>query len=119
MPVSTAANKGEVSVQPVPSIDDGLLWEPCIIDGHHGVRINTGHAYYHKVYVPNLASGVTVQGMDSLLWALSEAEIGATTDSTRKHFKELRFEIARLLRNLVEDLPEPDMAGTDKDASNA
>jgi hypothetical protein len=112
MPVSSAAHKGEVNVQPVPSIDDGLLWEPCIIDGHHGVRINTGHAYYYKVYVPNLASGVTIQGMDSLLWALSEAEIGATTDTTRKHFKELRFEIARLLRNLVEDLPEPDMTAS-------
>jgi len=112
MPVSSAAHKGEVNVQPVPSIDDGLLWEPCIIDGHHGVRINTGHAYYYKVYVPNLASGVTIQGMDSLLWALSEAEIGATTDTTRKHFKELRFEIARLLRNLVEDLPEPDVTGS-------
>lgn len=118
MAVSTAANKGEVSVQPVPSIDDGLLWEPCIIDGHHGVRINTGHAYYYKVYVPNLASGVTIQGMDSLLWALAEAEIGATTDTTRKHLKELRFEIARLLRNLVEDLPEPDMT-TDSDGADA
>jgi Histidine kinase-, DNA gyrase B-, and HSP90-like ATPase len=119
MPVSTALNKGEVSVQPVPSIDDGLLWEPCLIDGHHGVRINTGHAYYHKVYVPNLTSGVTIQGMDSLLWALSEAEIGATTDTTRKHFKELRFEIARLLRNLVEDLPDPDMTTEGKDVTNA
>jgi hypothetical protein len=47
--------------------------------------------------------------MDALLWALCEAEIGATTDTTRKHFKELRFEISRLLRKLVEDLPEPDM----------
>lgn len=109
MPISTAIEKGAVNVQPVPSIDDGLLWEPCIIDGHHGVRINTGHTYYHKVYVPNLMSGVTVQGMDSLLWALTEAEISATTDVTRKHFKELRFEVARLLRNLVDDLPEPDM----------
>ena len=116
MPVTTAAEKGEVNVQPIGGIDDGLLWEPCLIDGHHGVRINTGHAYYHKVYVPNLASGVTIQGMDSLLWALSEAEIGATTDTTRKHFKELRFEISRLLRNLVDDLPEPDMsAGEGKD----
>jgi hypothetical protein len=107
MPVTTAAEPGAVIIQPVASIDDGLLWEPCIIDGHHGVRINTGHAYYHKVYVPNLSSGVTVQGMDSLLWALSEAELGATTDTTRKHFKELRFEISRLLRALVDDLPEP------------
>jgi glucokinase len=39
--------------------------------------INTGHPYYHKVYIPNLASGVTIQGMDSLLWALAEAELGA------------------------------------------
>ncbi len=107
MPVTTAAEPGAVIIQPVASIDDGLLWEPCIIDGHHGVRINTGHAYYHKVYVPNLSSGVTIQGMDSLLWALSEAELGATTDTTRKHFKELRFEISRLLRTLVEDLPDP------------
>lgn len=109
MPVTTAIEKGAVNVQPVPSIDDGLLWQPCIIDGHHGVQINTGHPYYHKIYVPNLNSSVTIQGMDSLLWALCEAEIGATTDTTRKHFKELRFEISRLLRNLVEDLPEPDM----------
>jgi hypothetical protein len=109
MPVTTALEKGAVNIQPVPSIDDGLLWQPCIIAGHHGVQINTGHPYYHKVYVPNLSSSVTVQGMDALLWALCEAEIGATTDTTRKHFKELRFEISRLLRKLVEDLPEPDM----------
>lgn len=32
--------------------------------------------------------------MDSLLWALAEAEIGTTTDTTRMHFKELRYEIA-------------------------
>lgn len=109
MAVSSAIEPGQVSIQPVSSIDDGLLWEPAIIDSHHGVRINTGHPYYHKVYVPNLASGVTVQGMDSLLWALAEAEIGATTDSTRKHFNDLRFEISRLLRTLVDDLPEPDL----------
>ena len=110
MPVTSAIEAGAVSVQTVPSIDDGLLWQPCLIDTHHGVQINTGHPYYHKVYVPNLNSSVTVQGMDSLLWALCEAEMGATTDTTRKHFKELRFEVSRLLRNLVDDLPEPDMS---------
>lgn len=116
MPVTSADEFGGVHIKPVPSIDDGLLWEPCLIDGHHGVEINTGHQYYHKVYVPNLSSSVTVQGMDSLLWALCEAEIGATTDSTRKHFKELRFEISRLLRNLVDDLPDPDMSEESDDA---
>jgi hypothetical protein len=109
MPLSNSFKPGEVHVQPVGGIDDGLLWDPCIIDGHHGVRVNTGHPYYQKVYLPNLASGVTIQGMDSLLWALAEAELGATTDTTRKHFNELRFEISRLLRALVEDMPDPDL----------
>ena len=102
---------GEVSVQPTPSIDDGLLWEPCVIDSHHAVRINTAHQYYSKVYLPNLTSGVTVRGMDSLLWALSEAELGTVNEATKNHFQELRYEVSRILRKLVEDLPEPDLTG--------
>jgi hypothetical protein len=107
--LSTAAEPGQLFVQPVPTLDDGLLWAPCLIDGHHAVQINTGHPYYHKVYVPNLASGVTIQGMDSLLWSLAEAELGTISDNTLKHFKELRFEVSRILRALVEDLPEPEL----------
>jgi hypothetical protein len=109
IPVTTAANPNEVNVQPVPSIDDGLLWQPAIVDGHHAVQVNTGHQYYSKVYVPNLSSGVTIQGMDSMLWALIEAELGATAEGTQKHFRELRYEVSRILRALVEDLPEPDL----------
>lgn len=105
--VGSANKPGEVYVQPVVSIDDGLLWEPALIDGKKAVRINIGHPYYHKVYVPNLASGVTIQGMDSLLWALSIAELTCISDSTKRHFADLRFEVAKLLRRLVEDLPEP------------
>jgi hypothetical protein len=114
IPVTTAARPDEVNVQPVPSIDDGLLWQPAIVDQHHAVQINTGHQYYSKVYVPNLALGVTIQGMDSLLWALVEAELGATAEGTQKHFRELRYEVSRILRALVEDMPEPDL-GDDED----
>jgi hypothetical protein len=113
LPLSTAAEPGQLNIQAVPSLDDGILWEPCLIDGHHAVRINTGHPYYHKVYVPNLASGVTIQGMDSLLWSLAEAELGTISETTQKHFKELRFEVSRILRALVEDLPEPDLETED------
>lgn len=115
LPLSTAAEPGQLNIQAVPSLDDGILWEPCLIDGHHGVRINTGHPYYHKVYVPNLASGVTIQGMDSLLWSLAEAELGTISETTQKHFKELRFEVSRILRALVEDLPEPDLETEDSE----
>ncbi len=114
LPIASALRPDEVNVQTVESIDDGLLWQPAIVEGHHAVQINTGHPYYSKVYVPNLASGVTIQGMDSLLWALIEAELGATAEGTQKHFRELRYEVARLLRALVEDLPEPDL-GEDED----
>ncbi|AIQ38569.1 hypothetical protein R50345_30525 [Paenibacillus sp. FSL R5-0345] len=109
IPVIDPVKEGELFVQPVESIDEGMLWEPCIIGEHHAVRINTKHSYYHKVYVPNLASGVTIQGMDSLLWALSEAELGTINDSTRYHLKELRYEVSKILRRLVEDLPEPEI----------
>ena len=61
-------------------------------------------------------SGVTVQGLDSLLWALVEAEYGTISESTRAHFLELKFEVARLLRRLVEDLPDPDDGEGNADA---
>ncbi len=107
--ISTAAKPLEVHIQPVPSIDDGLLWEPCLIDGHCGVRVNTGHPYYHKVYLPNITEGVTIQGMDALLWGMSVAELNCVSDSTKATFAELRYEVSRNLRKLVEDMPEPAM----------
>ncbi len=108
LPIIDPSKPGEMVVQPVDGIQDGLLWEPALIDGHHAVRINTGHPYYYKVYTPNLVSGAMIQGMDSLLWALCEAELGTVNQHTKQHFSELRFEVSRLLRRLVEDLPEPE-----------
>jgi hypothetical protein len=90
-------------------LNDGLLWEPCIISGHHAVHINTGHEYYAKVYVPNINEEVTVQGLDSLLWALCEAELGTVNDNTKNYFGELRYEVSKILRQLVAGLPEPDL----------
>ncbi len=53
-------NSGECHVQSVYSIQHGVLWEPAFVDGNQAVRINAGHPYYHKVYIPNKKSGVTV-----------------------------------------------------------
>ena len=113
--VSSAASKpGQCFVEPVDGIDDGMLWEPCLIENHKAVRINQGHPYYEKVYVPNLVSGVTVQGMDSLLWALCAAEFGTVNNATKRHFAELRFQVSRFLRTLVDELPEPDLDTDDE-----
>ena len=98
---------GQCNIEPVGGIDDGLLWKPVLIGGHHAAQINTGHPYYHKVYIPNIKEGVTIQGMDSLLWSLVEAEFSTVSKNTEKHFEELRYEVSRILRKLVEDLPDP------------
>jgi hypothetical protein len=87
-----------------------MLFEPAIVEMHKAVRINTSHPYYHKVYVPNFRQSVLMQGMDSLLWALSVAELSATTDKTAESFKDMRFEVSRILRKLVESLPDPEVA---------
>jgi hypothetical protein len=109
LPILEPAKDGELFVAPVDSLEDGVLWEPALINTHHAVRINTNHPYYNKVYIPNLSSGVTIQGMDALLWALGEAELGTINEETKYHLKELRYYVGRILRRLVEDLPEPEL----------
>lgn len=107
--IGSAQKKDEVHVRAVDSIDDGLLWEPAFIDGHYAVLINRGHPYYSKVYVPNVQAleGITVQGLDSLLWTLSLAELNCVGESTKVMFTDMRYEVSRNLKKLVEDLPEP------------
>jgi hypothetical protein len=114
--IGVAQKKEEVHVQPVESINDGLLWEPAFVDGHCAVRINRGHPYYSKVYVPNLKSGVTIQGMDALLWGLSVAELNCATEKTQEMFSDLRYDISRNLKKLVEKLPDPVLNGDEPDA---
>jgi hypothetical protein len=106
--ITNSLSPDEVFVKAEESIDDGFLWQPGLIDGHHAVLINKAHPYYHKVYVPNLASDVTIQGLDSLLWSLIEAELSTINEATKRHFEELRYEVSRILRKLVENLPEPE-----------
>jgi len=53
-------------------------------------------------------SRLTVLMTDSLVWALSSAELGTVSETTQKHFNEMRYEVSRILRALVADLPDPD-----------
>lgn len=112
--IGAALKLNEVHVQTVESIKDGLLWAPAFIDGHCAVNINRGHPYYSKVYVPNLSQGVTIQGMDALLWGLSTAELNCVSDETKGSFEELRYEVSRNLKKLVEDLPEPKLPNSEE-----
>jgi len=105
--VISSTEKDHVYVNPVDSITDGLLWRPTIISGNIAVEINRNHPYYQKVYVPNLSKGVTVQGMDSLLWGLSVSELNCIEESTKRTFEDLRYDVSKKLRVLTENLPDP------------
>ena len=114
--ISSASKPGEVFVVPADDVTDGMLFEPALVEMHKAVRINTQHPYYHKMYVPNFDRSVTVQGMDALLWALCVAELRTTAVRTEEAFKDMRYEVSRILRKLVEGLPEPDLS-EDADAA--
>lgn len=109
--IDHVGDSGELFVKPVDSIQDGLLWEPVLIDGNQGIHLNTSHEFYRKVYLPEIMavplSVATVQGIDALLWALGVAELKAVSEQTRNLFNDLRYDISRSLRKLVEHLPEP------------
>ena len=65
-------------------------------------------AYYQKIYGPILKNPDVISGMDYLLYAIAVAELKTTTATSQKHFRELRYEVSKIIRTLVEDLPTPD-----------
>ena len=110
LPSGTPKSAEEFHIQVVESIDDGLLWRPILLGDKHAIQINRGHPFYLKVYLPSIGvNQSTVKGIDSLLWSLGESELSATFEPSRQHFELLRFEVSRLLRILVKDLPNPEI----------
>ena len=104
-----ADQPGQYRVIPVDAIDGGVLWAPSIVDERHAVEINRSHPYYTKVYYPVLRENVLVTGMDSLLWALAEAELSSFNEETREQFEDMRFLVSKCLKKLISDLPEPEL----------
>lgn len=96
-----------VTVFPQKGLTDGALWAPTIKDGHHAVMINTEHPFYHKVYVPNFRENVVMQGLDALLWALAESELSVMNQDAKDTIDDLKNNVSRVLRKLVNDLPDP------------
>lgn len=107
--IRSAAKPGQYRVIPVDTLDDGQLWNPCIVDGgKHGVELNRSHPYYQKIYYPILQQNVMVTGMDALLWALAEAELSTFNDETKEQYEDMRIQVSRYLKKLISDLPDPE-----------
>ncbi|HOE75563.1 MAG TPA: ATP-binding protein [Rectinema sp.] len=107
--ILSAAKSGEVRVVPVDTLDSGQLWEPAIVDGHHAIKLNKSHVFYKKVYYPVINDGFTVIGMDSLLWALGEAELSTMNREVAENYETLRFRTSDFLKKLLRDLPDPEI----------
>ena len=106
--IRSAAKAGQYRVIPVNTLDDGQLWNPCIVDGKHAVELNQSHPYYQKIYYPILAQNVMVTGMDALLWALAEAELSTFNAETKEQYEDMRIHVSRCLKKLIADLPDPE-----------
>ena len=110
-PVENDANPAELYVDPVDSIPHGYLWEPCLkssenADYNTAVRINQEHDFYAKVY-SQAESGVSVEGIDLLLWALATAELDNTDEELQPMWEDIRDEVSSNLRKLLRKTPIP------------
>ena len=107
--IRSSGKAGQYRVIPVETLDDGQLWNPCIVDGgKHAVELNQSHPYYQKIYYPILAQNVMVTGMDALLWALAEAELSTFNAETKEQYEDMRIQVSRYLKKLIADLPDPE-----------
>jgi predicted nucleic acid-binding Zn-ribbon protein len=107
--IRSTEKPGQYRIIPVSTLDDGQLWNPCIVDGRHAVELNQSHPYYQKIYYPILAQNVMVTGMDALLWALAEAELSTFNEETKEQYEDMRIHVSRCLKKLIADLPDPEL----------
>jgi hypothetical protein len=107
LPVRSLPGMKDVFISPTSGLPDGILFRPVLANGESGVELNTSHEYYRKVYLPNQSVGIAIQGMDTLLWALCVSELNNCTPATATTFEEIRYEMSKILRTLVRDLPDP------------
>ena len=98
-----------VSILVDPNVPDGLLWAPTIRNNHHAVLLNPNHPFYQKIYVPNHPENDVICGLDALFWALCESFWGMMNSESKKTLENIQFNVSKLLRDLVEDLPDPEV----------
>jgi hypothetical protein len=97
----------DVVVQAEKSLDHGVLWGYFINKSQkHGVLLNESHEFYRRFYLSSKVSFSMIQAMDSVFWALAEAELTTINDKAKKNLEELRFKVSRILDDLAGELPE-------------
>ncbi|MDA7646961.1 ATP-binding protein [Akkermansiaceae bacterium] len=110
-PVLNEQDPLALSIQTAEDVDSGNLWEPSFVsasDSDHqvGVRINTKHDFYSKIYA-KAGSANSIEGMDLLLYALAAAEANNTDVELEAIWEDIRDEISSNLRKLLRNYELP------------
>lgn len=110
-PIDSNVDPDQLFVQAVDNITSGYLWEPHLtsstdVNYSTGVRLNKNHDFYSKIYT-QAQSGISVEGMDLLLWALAAAEQNNTDSELQCIWEDLREEVSSNLRKLLRQTPLP------------
>lgn len=101
-------DKGNCRVYPEQKMGNPYLWEGSLINGEHAVSINTTHPFYPKVYA-KIDNSDVIAGIDYLLWALAEAELSTYSDEVKQQYEDMRYQVSKNLKKLVDTLPDPDL----------
>jgi hypothetical protein len=113
-PIEGNVSADALYVIAVEHTKNGSIWEPCLtsqtdLNYSTGVHLNKHHDFYTKVY-SQLKTGMQVEAMDFLLWALAAAEHKNTSVELEYLWDDIREEVSSNLRKLLRptDLPTSD-----------
>uniref|UniRef100_A0A486XM45 Uncharacterized protein n=1 Tax=Rheinheimera sp. BAL341 TaxID=1708203 RepID=A0A486XM45_9GAMM len=114
-PVESNVSPDSLHVKPVEGLPSGALWEPCLTsasDSNYstGVHLNKQHDFYAKVYSQS-NSGVSIEGLDLLLWALAAAEHKNTDKELAIIWEDIRDEVSSNLKKLLRSIELPTSHG--------
>lgn len=110
-PIENNVSPDKLYVNPVDSLPNGSLWEPCMTspkDDNHstGIYLNKQHDFYTKIY-SQAKTGASVEGLDLLLWALGAAEHKNSDPELKEMWEDIREEVSSNLRKLLRSIDLP------------
>lgn len=104
--IHTTNDGDNIAFDTKESLEDGILWEPALLNGAPGVLLNAGHDFYQKFYALNRNNSAAINSMDYMFWALAQAENQALSADAQDNLRDARYEASRYLKKVSKILPD-------------
>lgn len=112
-PIESNVEMDKLYVKPTNQMPEGSssLWYPFLTSptnqNHQtGVYLNENHDFYTKIY-SQTKDGVSIEGLDLLLWALAAAEHKNTDKELKYIWEDIRDEVSSNLKKLLRSIDVP------------